>query len=194
MRPKQAAEATMEDLALVDANAMKRLARGEMSALSVIYDRHNAAIRRFIAHATAGAHDVDDIVHATFLTATKAAPSFDCSLHCRPWLIGIAARLLRRRRRTLARWSRALHELTIRQASAQTDPNRDIGARDDLNALLAALSRLSEAKREVLFLAEVEGMSCEGIAQALGVPVGTIWTRLHHARRELRGRLQRTRA
>ncbi len=126
------------------------------------------------------------MLHATFLTATKAAASFDGRESCRPWLFGIAVRLLQRRKRTLARWSRALRELTVRQGDARFDPHRELSARDDLNCLSIALGRLSEAKRVALCLAEVEGLSADEIAHALGIPVGTVWTRLHHARRELR--------
>jgi len=187
---KVAAETVTESLGLADAEAMRRLARGETSALGPIYDRHRAAIWRFVANATGQAHDVDDVVHSTFLTAAKAASSFDGRENCRPWLFGIAVRLLQRRRRTLARWSRALRELAIRQAGTHVDPHRDLSARDDLNAVSTSLNRLSEAKRIVLCLAEVEGLSCDEIARALGVPVGTVWTRLHHARRELRHNLQ----
>jgi RNA polymerase sigma-70 factor (ECF subfamily) len=168
------------------------VAEGQTSALAALYDRHHAFIRRFVARATNEAHDVEDIVHATFMTAAKAASSFDGRSNCRPWLFGIAARLLHRRRRTLARWSRVLRELAIRQSASHVDPHRYIGARDDLNVLDEALRGLSEAKRVVLCLAEIEGLSCEEIAQALGAPVGTVWTRLHHARRELRRKLQRS--
>ncbi len=191
MTRKDVAIGAPEQPEVADAEALQRLARGETSALAVVYDRHHAVIRRFVARATNEAHDVEDLVHATFLTAAKAAPSFDGRTSCRPWLFGIAARLLQRRRRSLARWSRALRELAIRQADAHVDPHRDLGARDDLNAVSIALTRLSEAKRVVLCLAEVECLSCEEISDALGVPVGTVWTRLHHARREIRHELHR---
>jgi RNA polymerase sigma-70 factor (ECF subfamily) len=48
------------------------------------------------------------------------------------------------------------------------------------------LSGISEAKRVALLLAEVEGLTCAEIAATLDVPIGTVWTRLHAARRELR--------
>jgi RNA polymerase sigma-70 factor (ECF subfamily) len=48
------------------------------------------------------------------------------------------------------------------------------------------LSKLSLAKRSVLILAEVEGFTCDEIAAMLSLPIGTVWTRLHHARRGLR--------
>jgi RNA polymerase sigma-70 factor (ECF subfamily) len=57
--------------------------------------------------------------------------------------------------------------------------------------LADALERLSEPKRIVLLLAETEGLSSDDIAAALHIPVGTVWTRLHHARRDLRRLLGR---
>lgn len=183
---KQSLDAAPAPADVADAEALRRLAQGETSALAVVYDRHHAVLRRFVTRATNDAHDVEDLVHATFLTAARAADSFDGRDSCRPWLFGIAARLLQRRRRTLARWSRALRELAIRQVETHVDPHRNLGARDDLNSLSDALGQLSEAKRIVLCLAEIEGLSSDEIALALGIPVGTVWTRLHHARRELR--------
>ena len=63
------------------------------------------------------------------------------------------------------------------------DPRPALQARVDVEQALAGIS---EAKRVALLLAEVEGLSCAEIAAALGIPIGTVWTRLHAARRELR--------
>jgi len=49
-----------------------------------------------------------------------------------------------------------------------------------------ALCRLTHKKREVFVMVVLEGMSCDEVARSLGIPVATVWTRLHHARRELR--------
>jgi RNA polymerase sigma-70 factor (ECF subfamily) len=161
---------------------MARLAGGEIGALGELYDRYQDSVRRFVARATASAEDVDDLVHSTFLTAARRAASYDGRPVCRPWLMGIAVRLLRRRRHALGRWVAALPSLrAVRPAVA--DPRSALNARRDLER---ALSRLSEAKRITLLLAEVEGFTCPEIAELLGIPVGTVWTRLHHARSELR--------
>jgi len=74
----------------------------------------------------------------------------------------------------------------VREGGRYTDPHRELSARDEVSRLSRALELLSEPKRVVLLLAEGEGMSSDGIAQALQIPVGTVWTRLHHARRDLR--------
>jgi RNA polymerase sigma-70 factor (ECF subfamily) len=68
-----------------------------------------------------------------------------------------------------------------------SDPRPELHARRDIER---ALVKISEAKRITLLMAEVEGLSCAEIAAALGVPIGTVWTRLHAARRDLRRALE----
>jgi RNA polymerase sigma-70 factor (ECF subfamily) len=161
---------------------MRELAAGQLGALGQLYDRYQAPLRSFLARATRDAHDVDDLLHATFLAAAQCAERYDGRASCRPWLIGIAAQLLRRRRRAVGRFVAVLTALkgSLRAAS---DPRPALQARTDIER---ALAQVSEAKRITLLMAEVEGMTCDEIARALQIPVGTVWTRLHAARRELR--------
>jgi RNA polymerase sigma-70 factor (ECF subfamily) len=176
---------------LSDAAALEALSSGQISALGVLYDRYQASVSSFVRRATNDAYDVEDVVHVTFMTAARAAGNFDGRQSCRPWLVGIAARLLHRRKRGLSRWARALRELTVRESERHTDPHRELSARDEVNRLADALQQLTEPKRIVLLLAETEGLSSDEIANALQIPVGTVWTRLHHARRDLRRLLGR---
>jgi len=176
---------------LTDQAALAALSKGQIGALGLLYDRYSEAVYDFVRRATSNESDVDDIVQATFLSAAKTVSSHDGKQNCRTWLVGIAGRILYRRRRGLSRWARALRELTIRDADRYADPHRELSARDEVQRLEAALAKLSEPKRVVLLLAEAEEQSCEQIARALQVPIGTVWTRLHHARRELRRLLDR---
>lgn len=169
-----------------DAELLARVASGEIGALGAIYDRHQAALRRFLAHATSNAADVDDLVHTTLLTAAQSAARYDGRLQCRPWLFGIAEQLLRRRRYSLARWLKALSAFAGSRPQS-IDPRAALQARRDV---WRALQTLSEAKRITLLLSEVEGLSGEEISAILGIPLGTVWTRLHAARRELRAQLE----
>ncbi|MDB4933836.1 MAG: polymerase sigma-54 factor RpoN [Labilithrix sp.] len=161
-----------------DADALARVARGDVGALGEVYDRHARELLRF-ASRTAGASDAPDVVQSTFLRAAKVAGAYDGRAPtARAWLFGIAVRVMQERRRSVARFARALMRF---DASVVVMPVH--AERSDLEK---ALSRLAEAKRVVLVLAEVEGFTCEEIATMLGVPVGTVWTRLHHARKQLR--------
>jgi RNA polymerase sigma factor (sigma-70 family) len=165
-----------------DPDILSRLALGDGDALGQLYDRYQHQVRRFLIQATADAEDVDDLVHLTFLAAAKIAGRYDGRLSCRPWLIGIAVQLLRRRRRAGARFFAVLSSAS-RGRTAHVDPGGMLQARSDVER---ALLRISEPKRITLLMAEVEGMSCPEIAAALHIPIGTVWTRLHAARRELR--------
>jgi RNA polymerase sigma-70 factor (ECF subfamily) len=89
---------------------------------------------------------------------------------------------LRRRRQAVSRFAAVLgaFKSTLQPAG---DPRPALQARTDVERALAGLS---EAKRITILMAEVEGLSCEEIARVLVIPIGTVWTRLHAARRELR--------
>jgi len=165
-----------------DPELIQRLANGELDALGALYDRYQRPLRRFIARSSGNNADVDDVLYATFLAAVASAARYDGRASCRPWLVGIAAQLLRRRRQTFGRF---LAVVAVLRGTTQTfrDPRPELQARTEVTRALAGLS---EAKRMTLLMAEVEGMSCSEIASALEVPIGTVWTRLHAARRELR--------
>jgi RNA polymerase sigma-70 factor (ECF subfamily) len=169
-----------------DPEILRELAGGNIGALGELYDRYREPVRRFVARATSDADDVDDLVHATFLAAAKSAGRYDGRPSCRPWLIGIAAQLLRRRRQSFGRFLAVLSSLRATRTTA-TDPRQALQARSDVER---ALVRISAAKRITLLMAEVEGLSCAEIAAVLGIPIGTVWTRLHAARRELRRALE----
>lgn len=169
-----------------DADLMARLATGEIGALGELYDRHHEPVRRFVARATGGAEDVDDLVQATFLAAAKSAARYDGRASCRPWLVGIAVQHLRRRRHAFGRLLAAFASFR-RTGASSVDPRGALSARTDIDR---ALGKLSEPKRIAFLMAEVEGFTCPEIAEALGVPVGTVWTRLHAARQELRASLE----
>lgn len=169
-----------------DPELLRQVAAGQLDALGELYDRYRAPLRSFLVRATRDAHDCDDLLHATFLAAAKSAARYDGRPCCRPWLVGIAVQLLRRRRRSLRHLLGVLATLTDTQPPSR-DARVALQVQSDIER---ALGRLSEAKRVALLMAEVEGFSCPEIAQALEIPVGTVWTRLHAARRELRARLE----
>ena len=169
--------------AAADSEIMGRLASGESGALGELYDRYHEPVRRFLARATSDAEDVDDLVHATFLAAGSSAARYDGRPCARPWLIGIAVRHLRRRLQARGRLVAALDALGLMRGTSTRDPQSDLNARGDVER---ALRLISAPKRVALLMAEVEEMSCPEIAAVLRIPLGTVWTRLHAARRELR--------
>ena len=80
-----------------DGELIRRIGEGDLAPLGVLYDRYHADVRQFIARATSGGSDTDDLAHDTFLTLSSIAARYDGRATARPFLIGIAARLDQRR-------------------------------------------------------------------------------------------------
>jgi RNA polymerase sigma-70 factor (ECF subfamily) len=170
-----------------DSELIRRIGEGDLGPLGILYDRYHADVRQFIARATSGGGDTDDLTHDTFLTLSTIASRYDGRATARPFLIGIAAQLVRRRRRGVMRWARALTSFAWSTAdAAPLTPESSAAGTEEMRQFEDALARLSDDKRLVFLLVEREGMSGEEVAAALEIPVNTVWTRLHYARSELR--------
>jgi RNA polymerase sigma factor (sigma-70 family) len=169
-----------------DESLMRRVGEGDLSALGGLYDRHHEGVRAFVRRAMGGAADADDVAQEAFLTLAKVADRFDGRASARPLLLGIAARLVHRRRRGLARWARALAGVAFAVVPPAPTPEDAASASQEMRRFDAALAALSEDKRITLLLVEREGLSGPEVATLLDVPVNTVWTRLHYARAELR--------
>lgn len=159
-----------------------------------VFDRHSTAIHGYIARRL-GRDAADDLVAETFLIAFRQRGGYDPDQpSARPWLYGIATRLVSRRRRDEVRFFRAIARSGIDPAADPVaEPVADEGARradaQMLHRRLAgALAVLSTAERDALLLV-ADGLSHQETAQALGVPPGTLSSRLARARRKLRAEL-----
>jgi RNA polymerase sigma-70 factor (ECF subfamily) len=170
---------------------MAAIAAGDLGALGELYDRYHVDVRHFAERAAPGGRDADDLVHEVFLTLPRAAKSFDARPSARPFLIGVAAQLLRRRRRSFARLTEALRRFALEWTPSPETPDDALLSSEDRERFERALTALTEEKRIVFVMIESEGMSGEEVATALDIPVATVWTRLHYARRELRARLSK---
>jgi RNA polymerase sigma-70 factor, ECF subfamily len=169
-----------------DPELMRGVADGDLTCLGELYDRHVHGVWRAVSRTLAGSADVEDVVHATFLSLPRIAPSYDGRPECGGWLCGIAVRLSLRHTRGAGRFRRMLasfaHGVTTRSSN---DPERTASAQEELALFERALTGLSPKKRAVFVLVELEGLTSEEAAKALEVPAATVRTRLLHARREL---------
>jgi len=173
-----------------DAELLERVVKGELDALGVLFERYHQDVRRFLLRLGAQA-DLDDLAQLTFLEVISAARNYDGRCSARAWLLGIAATMMRRRRRSLARMAaRVASWVTWHQEQRGETPSETFEGREAEARFFRALERLSPKKREVFVMIALEGASGEEAAVALEVPLNTIWTRLHHARKELRYELR----
>ena len=156
-----------------------------------IYERHFAEIHRYIA-GRLGRDVADDIAADTFVIALRKRDGFDPRRGTvRAWLYGIATNLVARQQRAELRRYRALARAGARDLS--DGPEERVVSRvtaEGLQPRLAsALARLSREERDVLLLVALAGFSHEEISQALGIPYGTVGSRLNRARKKIRAAL-----
>lgn len=168
-----------------DADVVARIHRGEVGALGLLYDRYAADVRRVVARLGVARADVDDVVQVTFLDVLTAAARYDGRASAKSWLVGLAVMHVRRRRRGLGRLAARVAAWGREPRPPVVTPEDGAAIDEEVARVQRALDALSPKKREVIVLVAIEGMSGEEAANILGVPVATVWTRLHHARREL---------
>jgi RNA polymerase sigma factor (sigma-70 family) len=159
---------------------------------AALFDRHYDPIcgylRRRVEPAIA-----DEIAAQTFLEAFDRRASYDpLRGEPRAWLYGIAINLLRRHRRAEQRRLRAYARAAARTQQRDEHDRADdrVDARAAAPALAAALAALGASDREVLLLFAWTELSYNEIATAVGIPVGTVRSRLSRARRQVRARLE----
>ena len=161
-----------------DAELLRR-GRSDPAAFRALVDAH-AQYLYGVAHAlTRNNADAEDLVQETLLGAIRGTFRGESSV--RTWLVRILVNRAAMLRRTRKR--KPAQELSGDVAGSATPQAAGVDAKLDLTAMLA---ELSEDHREVLILRELEGLSYEEIAEVLGVPRGTVESRLHRARQELR--------
>lgn len=168
-----------------DPELIARIQGGEVGALGVLYDRYDRDVRRVVARLGVPPCDVDDVVQATFLDVLAAAHRYDGRANAKPWLIGLAVIHVRRRRRSLSQMAARIAAWAREPTFRPTTPEESVSTSELAERARRAMEHLSPKKREVVVLVTIEGMSGEEAAELLGIPVATVWTRLHHARREL---------
>jgi len=155
---------------------------------AAIFDRYAGQIYRYVARRL-GSTAADDIVADVFLTAFDRRGRYHTAqASARPWLYGITTKLISRHRRSEARMYRALARTGV-DPVADLDVDRVASAVSAAAAgrqLAAALAELSQGDRHVLLLFAWADLRYEEIATALGIPIGTVRSRLHRARTTLR--------
>ncbi len=135
--------------------------------------------------------DLEDVGQEVFVVVRRKLDAFDGE-RLPAWLYRIAARTAsdQRRRAWFRRlWTRGARVDLDAIASAAAGPAELYERREAQRQLDRVLSRMSDKRRVAFALYEIEGYSGEEIAALLGVPVATVWTRLHHARKEFLARV-----
>lgn len=150
--------------------------------LSAVYSEHYDFVWRNVRRLGIGDDLVDDVVHEVFLVVGHRLDSFEGRSSIRTWLFAIMYRVVLHFKRSQCTYEKHLRAYSLVAAHSDCEPQRRSDASRQLHQMLG---KLSEGKRLVFILADLEGMTTQEVADGLGLPPGTVSTRLRAARLEL---------
>lgn len=190
---EKAADRGSDELELRDLDLAKLAAGGDRGAFHAIVDRHARDLFRIARSLCRNNSDAEDVVQDALLAAYRGIGKFDGRSSLKTWLGKIVMK------RSISAWRKNRRH----QSSVPLEPIHDslggngramasnsTAAVDQRLDLATVLPGIAEEYREVFILREIQGLSYAEIGQALGIPAGTVDSRLHRARNELRKRLK----
>lgn len=168
-----------------DSALVARISLGDPDALQQLYERHSTALYAHLWYELDGDDtSINEVMQDTFVAVWRSASSYRGDAQVKTWLYRIAHNAIFQLRRHTRRQQSVLTPLT----EASTVNQAHVSHEDAIITRLTlgdALGHLSAKHYAVLELVLVQGFSLEEVAQLLGVPVGTVKSRLSYARRDL---------
>lgn len=172
-----------------DAELIARAKEGDAQAFRQLFSRHQGTVSRVVYRMIGPSPDVEDVVQDVFLNVYRSLKSFRGDSKFSTWLYRLATNVTRmhlRRGRSRPRFADVdVPETPRESAPPQLTPDLQVERAERVRALYRLLDGLSEKKREVLVLHDLEGVPAKQIAATLEIPVLTVRTRLFYARKDL---------
>jgi RNA polymerase sigma-70 factor (ECF subfamily) len=171
-----------------DSSLWSRSGTGDADAFGLLFERHAKAIYNFCFRRTGSWEAAEDLLSIVFLVAWRRRNQELPPGKVLPWLYGIATNVVRNRRRSEWRHRAALARVPAARPEAGFDADSEERLDDEgrMREALSLLARLPRRELDVFVLCAWSGLSYEDAALALGVPVGTVRSRLSRARQRLR--------
>ena len=173
-----------------DADLWRQAASGSDAAFGALFERHASAVYNYCFRRVANWAAAEDLMAATFLEAWRRRDEVQLTRESiRPWLLGVATNLIRNDWRSRRRRDAALRRVALTTLTSIDGPADEIAAKLEderrMKELLHQLSLIPTDQQEVIALVLWSELSYEEAATTLGVPIGTIKSRLSRARRRL---------
>ena len=158
-----------------------------ISEFESAYRAHFGSVWRTVRRLGVAEKDAIDAAQEVFVIAYRRRDEFEGRSTVRTWLLGIAFRVAAARRNSATARCEELGDEAVSRAAIARDPETELEGRQLLRALDALLDELPIEQRAVFTMFEMEGLTGEEIAEVLGVPVGTVRSRLRLARKAFAG-------
>jgi RNA polymerase sigma-70 factor (ECF subfamily) len=165
---------------------MGSIANGEADAVRPLIERYQRPLFALLRRALGGSADIEDVAQETWIRVVRSARRYDPQQRFTGWLFAIAWNLVR------DRWSKtkSFAETELESMpSGRTSAEEEVIAHDRAQRLRDLVASLPDRLAEPVFLRYFEELSEREVAARLGVPVGTVKSRIHNALIRLRGEL-----
>jgi RNA polymerase sigma-70 factor, ECF subfamily len=177
---------TSEANQLEDSELVRRCQAGDERAFERLFLRHRGSVTRLVRRMLGPSPELEDLVQEVFLQVLRSLHGFRDEARFSTWLYRVALNVVLMHRRATARRPRLVDEAKGEPAvDVAPSAHEALETRRRVDAFYALLARLSEKKRTVFVLHELEGLTPARIGEIVGAPVLTVRTRLFYARREL---------
>jgi RNA polymerase sigma-70 factor, ECF subfamily len=162
---------------------MGSIANGDADAVQPLIERYQKPLAALLTRALGRSPEVDDVFQETWIRVVRSAGRYDPTQRFSSWLFAIAWNLVK------DRWSRRppVDEMDLGKfASTAHSPEDEALARDRAARVRTLVARLPERLAEAILLRYFEELSEKEVAVRLGIPVGTVKSRVHHGLRKLK--------
>jgi RNA polymerase sigma factor (sigma-70 family) len=179
-----------------DQQLIVRILAGDPEGAALLIGRYDAPLRRVLLHAGARADDLDDVLQETWIRVIRSAARYDPAQRFSGWLFAIAMNRLRTRAARTAEASRRqepLENVSTVAASAAASAHATLEVAERAAIVRSLVATLPPRLADAVLLRYFEELSEKEIAAAMGIPVGTVKSRLHTAISRMRVELARSR-
>ena len=176
-----------------DQQAIQQVLSGDSAAYAILVDKYQQRLLGLLFHACGDRCLTEDIGQEAFARAYRKLDTYAGNSQFYTWLARIAMNLLishRRKKRIENQATREGFDVVLESASSQDHLEDSLAQSETQRCVREAIAMLDEQRRAVLLLRDFDGMEYEAISETLGVPLGTVRSRLHRARLELKTILQ----
>jgi RNA polymerase sigma-70 factor, ECF subfamily len=165
-----------------DAYLVGSIANGDADAVRPLIERYQKPLAAVLQRALGASPDVDDVFQETWIRVVRSAHRYDPEQRFSAWLFAIAWNLVK------DRWSRRVVHADVdlaAMASPERSPEEQAVAEDRAGRVRELVARLPERLAQAILLRYFEELSEKDVAERLGIPVGTVKSRLHHGLKRL---------